>query len=60
MTKITANPMPTALDIFLDTPRKGQMPWYCESTMLLEMTAENMTATMETAAPAAPISTNIS
>ena len=26
MTKMTANPMPAALDIFLDTPRNGQMP----------------------------------
>ena len=26
MTKVTAMPMPTAVSIFLETPRKGQMP----------------------------------
>ncbi len=26
MTKVTATPMPMAVSIFLDTPRKGQMP----------------------------------
>ena len=26
MTTVTATPMPTAPEVFLDTPRKGQIP----------------------------------
>ena len=34
-TKATAAPMPRALSTFFDTPRKGQMPRNCDSTILL-------------------------
>ena len=35
MTKVTAAPMPSAESMRLDTPRKGQIPRNCESTILL-------------------------
>jgi len=34
ITNITANPMPKAVEIFLETPRKGQIPKNCDKTML--------------------------
>ena len=38
-TNVTAMPMPIAVSIFFDTPRKGQMPRNCDRTMLLTKTA---------------------
>ena len=35
MTKTTAPDIPTAVEILLDTPKKGQMPKNWENTMLL-------------------------
>ena len=35
MTKATAADMPSDVSIFLETPRKGQMPRNCANTMLL-------------------------
>ena len=40
MTKITAAPIPNEVDIFLETPRKGQMPRNCVKTILLTNIAE--------------------
>ena len=34
-TKVTASPIPEAVDTFFDTPRNGQMPRNCDRTMLL-------------------------
>ena len=34
MTNMTAIPMPAAVDIFFETPRKGQIPKNCDKTML--------------------------
>lgn len=39
ITNITANPMPAAVDIFLDTPKNGQIPKNCDNTILLTKTA---------------------
>ena len=39
-TKVTAAPMPSDVSIFLLTPRNGQMPRNCESTMLLTNMAD--------------------
>ena len=39
MTNMTANPMPTAVDIFFETPKKGQIPKNCDKIMLLTKTA---------------------
>ena len=39
-TKATAPPMPSAVSIFFDTPRKGQMPRNCDNTMLLTNIAD--------------------
>ena len=39
MTKVNAPVMPMAVDTFLDTPRKGQMPKNCDNTTLLTNTA---------------------
>jgi hypothetical protein len=35
ITNTTAAPMPTAVEVFLETPRKGQIPKNLASTMLL-------------------------
>ena len=39
-TKATAALMPSAVSIFFDTPRNGQMPRNCDKTMLLTNIAE--------------------
>ena len=39
MTKMTAIPMPMAVSVFFDTPRKGQMPRNLARTKLLTNTA---------------------
>ena len=38
MTKITASPMPTALEVFFETPMKGHKPRKRASTILLTNT----------------------
>lgn len=42
ITKMTAPPMPTAVDVFLETPRNGQMPRNFANTMLLMKMVEMM------------------
>jgi hypothetical protein len=42
ITKMTAPPIPTAVDVLLETPRKGQMPKNFDNTMLLMKTTESM------------------
>ena len=39
ITKVTAPVIPKAVETFLDTPRNGQIPKNCASTMLLTKTA---------------------
>jgi hypothetical protein len=39
---MTAPPMPTAVDVFFETPRKGQMPRNFANTMLLMKMVEIM------------------
>ena len=45
MTKMTANPMPTAVSIFLDTPMKGQMPrnWTRMKLLFIESVVYGLT-----------------
>ena len=39
-TKATAAPIPKAVSIFFDTPKKGQMPKNCDNTILFTNIAE--------------------
>ena len=39
MTKVTATPMPKALEVLLETPRKGHIPKNCTTTKLFTNTA---------------------
>lgn len=40
ITKVTAPVIPTAVDTFFDTPRKGQIPRNCANTTLLTNMAD--------------------
>ena len=41
-TKMTAAPIPTAVDVFFDVPKKGQMPRNWEKITLLTKMVERM------------------
>ncbi len=56
MTKMTARLMPTAVSIFFDTPRKGQMPKNRVKTkLLMRMAPKKMAKRLDTTLCLPPI-----